>query len=129
MNGYDQFPDSQQYHAHQEDTAHHCQQNHEDICPSATLWLFESCEDGLPAGVLGIRELHHTVVISLVVAKHSAGVIRFESLHGDDFILAQALAGLVVCEPSRIEEAALNTLPLSTAGIRAGRAFLTGVSE
>lgn len=40
-------------------------------------WLFESCEDGLSAGVLGICELHHTVVISLVEAKHSAGVIRF----------------------------------------------------
>lgn len=40
-------------------------------------WLFESGEDRLSAGVLGICELHHTVVISLVEAKHSAGVIRF----------------------------------------------------
>lgn len=40
-------------------------------------WFFESCEDGLSAGVLGICELHHTVVISLVEAKHSAGVICF----------------------------------------------------
>lgn len=34
-----------------------------------------------------------------------------ESFHGDDFILAQTLARLVVCEPSRVEEAALDTLP------------------
>lgn len=40
-------------------------------------WLFESGEDRLSAGVLGICELHHTVVISLVEAKHSAGVICF----------------------------------------------------
>lgn len=40
-------------------------------------WLFESGEDGLSAGVLGICELHHTVVVSLVEAKHSTGVICF----------------------------------------------------
>lgn len=42
VNGDDQFPDSQQYHSHQEDTAHHCEQDHEDICPSATLWKDKS---------------------------------------------------------------------------------------
>lgn len=40
-------------------------------------WLFEGSEDGQSAGVLGICELHHTVVISLVEAKHSAGIICF----------------------------------------------------
>lgn len=39
-------------------------------------WLFERCEDGLSAGVLGICELHHTVVISLVQAKHGIAVVR-----------------------------------------------------
>lgn len=40
-------------------------------------WLFESGENGLSAGVLRICELHHAVVISLVEAKHSIGVICF----------------------------------------------------
>lgn len=34
-----------------------------------------------------------------------------EHLQSDDFILAQPLAGLVVCEPSRVEEPTLDTLP------------------
>lgn len=34
-----------------------------------------------------------------------------EGLHSDDFILAQALAGLVVCQASRVEEPALDALP------------------
>lgn len=42
-----------------------------------------------------------------------------ESFHGDDFILAQALAGLVVCEPPRVEEAALDTLPETQTQLKA----------
>ena len=43
----------------------------------ALTWLFQSCEDGLSAGVLGIRELHDTIVVCLIQTKHSAGLLRF----------------------------------------------------
>lgn len=69
-------------------------------CLEKLTCLFKSCEDGLSAGVLRICELHHTIVVCLIQTKHSTGVLGFEGLYSDDFILAQALAGLVVCEPS-----------------------------
>lgn len=100
MNGDDQLPDREQHHSNQQDAADHCKQHHHCIGPPATLWLFQSCEDGSPARVLRIGELHDTVVVCLKEAEHSSGVLRIEALHGDDFILAQALASLVVCEPS-----------------------------
>lgn len=42
MNSDDQLPDGQQYHSHQQDATHHCEQNHEGICPSAALWKEKS---------------------------------------------------------------------------------------
>lgn len=39
-------------------------------------WLFKSCEDGLSAGVLRVRELHHAVVVRLVQTKHRPRLVR-----------------------------------------------------
>lgn len=129
MNGDRQLPHGEQYHPHQQDAAHHRQQHHHGIRTPTTLWFFQSGEDGLSAGVFRIRELHDTVVFCLIETEHRAGVLCVECFHGDDFILAEALAGVVVREPSRVEESALDTLPLGATCIGAGGALLTGVSE
>lgn len=68
-------------------------------------WLWQNSGLCQTAGQHGTACVYLSVCVCVCLSSLT------ESLHGDDFILAQALAGLVVCEPSRIEEAALNTLP------------------
>ena len=50
-----------------------------------------------------------------VCASASGGQFELtQCFHGDDFILAQALTGLVVSEGARVEQSALNALPAGT---------------
>lgn len=129
MNRDDELPGGEQNHADQQDAADHRQQDHEGVRTPAALGFFERREDRQSAGVFGIRELHHTVVLRLVETKNSVGILSFERLHGDDFIFAEPLAGLIVCESSRVEEPALDAFPLGATGVGAGGTFLAGVSK
>lgn len=83
----------------------------------------------MSAGVLRIHELHDTIVVCLIETKDSARVLSVEGLHSDDFILAETLAGLIVCQPPHVEKPALDTLPLCATGVRAGGAFFTGIPK
>lgn len=129
MNGDDQLPGREQHHTDQQYTAHYCQEHHEGIRSTRTLWLFKGSEDGPAAGVLRISKFHHTIVVCLVETKHSTRLVRFQGLHGDDLILAQTLAGLIVRQTAIVEETTLDTFPLCPAGVRAGGTLLTRVSE
>lgn len=76
-----------------------------------------------------VGELHHTVLLCLIHALNSVGIILFECFHRDDLILAHALAGLVIGQSPRVEETALNAFPLCSTSIWTGGTFFARVPK
>lgn len=100
VDGDDQLPDGQKDDAHQQDAADHGQEDHEDVWTTTALGFLQRRQHRQAAEVFRIRELHHTVVFRLIETQNSVWIVTFERFHGDDLVLTESLAGLIVGESS-----------------------------